>query len=137
MHRPAYDRILVAYADCGTGGLLDAVLDEEGVERIEGPHCYAFYTGRAAFDALAEAETGTFYLTDYMVRHFDRLIVQGLGLDRHPELRDDYFRHYTRCLYIAPDPRCRLSRSRRGRRRQAWAWATPTAMSAMASWRSS
>ena len=100
-HRPAYDRILVAYADCGTGGLLDAVLDEEGVERIGGPHCYAFYTGRAAFDALAEAETGTFYLTDYMVRHFDRLIVQGLGLDRHPELRDDYFRHYTRCLYIA------------------------------------
>ena len=100
-HRTAYDRILVAYADCGTGGLLDTVLDEEGVERIDGPHCYAFYTGRAAFDALAEAETGTFYLTDYMVRHFDRLIVQGLGLDRHPELRDDYFRHYTRCLYIA------------------------------------
>lgn len=100
-HRPAYDRILVAYADCGTGGLLDKVLDEEGVERIEGPHCYAFYTGQAAFDALAEAETGTFYLTDYMVRQFDRLIVQGLGLDRHPELRDDYFRHYTRCLYIA------------------------------------
>ncbi|MYJ72927.1 MAG: DUF1638 domain-containing protein [Rhodospirillaceae bacterium] len=99
--RAAYDRILVAYADCGTGGLLDRVLDEEGVERIEGPHCYAFYAGQAAFDALAEAETGTFYLTDYMVRHFDRLIVEGLGLDRHPELRDDYFRHYTRCLYIA------------------------------------
>ncbi|MCY4394479.1 MAG: DUF1638 domain-containing protein [Rhodospirillaceae bacterium] len=100
-HRAAYARILVAYADCGTGGLLDRVLEEEGAERIDGPHCYAFYTGQAAFDALAEAETGTFYLTDYMVRHFDRLIVEGLGLDRHPELRDDYFRHYTRCLYIA------------------------------------
>ncbi len=100
-YRKAYGRVLVAYADCGTGGLLDRVLDEEGAERIDGPHCYAFYTGRQAFADLAEAETGTFYLTDYMVRHFDRLIVQGLGLDRHPELRDDYFRHYTRCLYIA------------------------------------
>lgn len=100
-HRAAYDRILVAYADCGTGGLLDRVLEEEGAERIDGPHCYAFYTGQAEFADLAEAETGTFYLTDYMVRHFDRLIVEGLGLDRHPELRDDYFRHYTRCLYIA------------------------------------
>lgn len=100
-HRAAYDRILVAYADCGTGGLLDKVLDEEDAERIQGPHCYAFYAGQAAFDALAEEETGTFYLTDYMVRHFDRLIVEGLGLDRYPELRDEYFRNYTRCLYIA------------------------------------
>ena len=100
-HRAGYDRILVAFADCGTGGLLDRVLAEEGVERIAGPHCYAFYTGQTAFAALDEAETGTFYLTDYMVRHFDRLIVEGLGLDRFPELRDDYFAHYTRCLYIA------------------------------------
>ena len=100
-HRAAYDRVLVAFADCGTGGLLDKVLAEEGIERIDGPHCYAFYTGQTAFADLAEAETGTFYLTDYMVRHFDRLIVEGLGLDRYPDLRDDYFAHYTRCLYIA------------------------------------
>ena len=93
--------MLVAFADCGTGGLLDKVLAEEGIERIDGPHCYAFYAGQTAFADLAEAETGTFYLTDYMVRHFDRLIVEGLGLDRYPDLRDDYFAHYTRCLYIA------------------------------------
>lgn len=100
-YRPLYDRVLVAFADCGTGGLLDTVLNEEGIERIDGPHCYAFYTGQADFDALAEAEVGTFYLTDYMVRHFDRLIIQGLGLDRFPNLLEAYFANYTRCLYVA------------------------------------
>src|SRR3546814_5911636 len=84
--RGRYERILVLYGDCGTGGLLDQVLAEEGVERIEGPHCYSFFAGSEVFDALAEAEVGTFYLTDYLVRHFERLIIQGLGIDRHPEL---------------------------------------------------
>jgi hypothetical protein len=95
------ERILVAYADCGTGGLLDRVLEEEGVERIDGPHCYAFFAGQARFEALADAEIGTFYLTDYLVRHFDRLMWQGLGLDRHPDLRDAYFGHYTKLVYLA------------------------------------
>jgi len=100
-YRASYKRVLVAFADCGTGGLLDKVLGEEGVERIDGPHCYAFYSGQTTFKDLAEEETGTLYLTDYMVRHFDKLIIEGLGLDRFPHLRDDYFGNYKRCLYIA------------------------------------
>lgn len=100
-YRASYDRILVAFADCGTGGLLDSALEAEGVERIAGPHCYSFYTGAAAFNELAAKKPGTLYLTDYMVRHFDKLIIEGLGLDRFPHLRDDYFGNYTRCLYIA------------------------------------
>ncbi len=99
--RAQYDRILVAYGDCGTGGLLDRVLEEEGVARIDGPHCYQFYMGAADFSALTDAEPGCFFLTDYLARHFDRLIVEGLGLDRHPELRDDYFGNYTKLVYLA------------------------------------
>jgi hypothetical protein len=100
-HRAAYARILVLYGDCGTGGELDRVLAEEGVERIGGPHCYAFYAGEAVFTALAEAEPGTFYLTDFLVRQFDTLVIEGLGLDRHPELLPVYFGNYRRLLYLA------------------------------------
>jgi hypothetical protein len=96
-----YDRIFVAYADCGTGGLLDRVLEEEGVARLEGAHCYEVYAGRAAFAALADEEPGTFYLTDFLVRNFDRLVVRGLGLDRHPELLPVYFGNYRRLVYLA------------------------------------
>ena len=96
-----YDRIFVAYADCGTGGLLDRVLEAEGVARLEGAHCYEVYAGRAAFAALADEEPGTFYLTDYLVRNFDRLVVRGLGLDRHPELLPLYFGNYRRLVYLA------------------------------------
>jgi hypothetical protein len=96
-----YDRIFVAYADCGTGGLLDAVLDAEGIARLEGAHCYEVYAGRAAFASLHDAEPGTFYLTDYLVRNFDRLVVRGLGLDRHPELLPVYFGNYRRLVYLA------------------------------------
>ena len=96
-----YDHIYVLYGDCGTGGELDKVLREEGVERIEGPHCYAFYAGGKVFEALAEAEVGTFYLTDYLARHFDRLIIQGLGLDRHPELLELYFGNYKKLIFLA------------------------------------
>lgn len=99
--RRHFDEVLCLYGDCGTGGELDRMLAEEGVERIEGPHCYAFYTGLDAFEAVAEEEIGTFYLTDYLVRHFDRLVWKGLGLDRHPGLRDAYFGHYVRVLYLA------------------------------------
>lgn len=100
-NRARYDRILVVYGDCGTGGLLDAVLEEEGVERIPGPHCYQFYMGTPDFEALTAAEPGSFFLTDYLVRHFDRLIIEGLWLDRHPELRDDYFGNYRKLVYLA------------------------------------
>jgi hypothetical protein len=96
-----YDRIFVAYADCGTGGLLDRVLEAEGVARLEGAHCYEVYAGRAAFAALADEEPGTFYLTDFLVRNFERLVVRGLGLDRHPELLSLYFGNYRRLVYLA------------------------------------
>jgi hypothetical protein len=100
-NRDRYERLYVLYGDCGTGGQLDAVLAEEGVERIAGPHCYQFYMGTADFTALTDAEPGCFFLTDYLVRHFERLIIAGLGLDRHPELRDDYFGNYSRLVYLA------------------------------------
>ncbi len=96
-----YERIFVAYADCGTGGLLDRVLEAEGVARLEGAHCYEVYAGRAAFAALSDAEPGTFYLTDFLVRNFDRLVVRGLGLDRHPELLSMYVGNYRRVVYLA------------------------------------
>jgi hypothetical protein len=99
--RDGYERIFVAYADCGTGGHLDDVLEGEGVERLEGAHCYEVYAGRAAFAALHDEEPGTFYLTDYLVRNFDRLVVRGLGLDRHPELLPVYFGNYRRLVYLA------------------------------------
>jgi hypothetical protein len=93
--------IFVAYADCGTGGQLDAVLQEEGVERIPGAHCYEFFAGSAAFAALAEAEPGTFYLTDFLAWHFERLVMQGLGIDKHPELMPLYFGNYRRLVYLS------------------------------------
>jgi hypothetical protein len=96
-----YDRIFVAYADCGTGGLLDRLLESEGVARLEGAHCYEIYAGRAAFAALSDEEPGTFYLTDYLVRNFERLVVRGLGLDEHPELLSTYFGNYRRLVYLA------------------------------------
>jgi hypothetical protein len=99
--RAQFTSIFVAYADCGTGGLLDAVLDEEGVERIPGAHCYEFFAGSAQFAALAEAELGTFYLTDFLLQHFERLIIHGLGLDKHPELLPIYFGHYKKLTYLA------------------------------------
>ena len=102
--RPDYEQIFVAYADCGTGGMLDKVLLEEGVERIAGAHCYEFYASPAVFAALAEAAPGTFYLTDFLVRHFDRLVTRGLGIDRHPELAPVYFANYTRVVYLAQAP---------------------------------
>ena len=94
-------RIFVAYADCGTAGSLDAYLEREGLQRIEGAHCYEFYAGAAAYEALQEEEVGTFYLTDFLARQFDSIIWAGLGLDRHPELLPDYFGNYRRLVYLA------------------------------------
>lgn len=99
--RERYDHVFVAYADCGTGGLLDRVLEEEGVERLPGAHCYQFFAGSDAFRALADEEPGTLYLTDFLARHFERLIVRGMGLDRHPELLPMMFGNYRRVVYLA------------------------------------
>lgn len=96
-----YDRIFVAYGDCGTGGLLDEVLEEFDVERLPGAHCYQFFAGMSEFEELQEEEIGTFYLTDYLARHFDRIVWRGLGMDRWPELLDDYFGNYKRLVLLA------------------------------------
>lgn len=98
--RAAYERVVVVFGDCGTGGLLDEVLEAEGVERVTGPHCYEMYAGDR-FETLVEEATGTFFLTDFLVRSFDHLVIQGLGLDRHPELLKDYFGNYVRAVYLA------------------------------------
>ena len=99
--RGRYVRIFVAYADCGTAGALDALLKEEGIERLPGAHCYEFFATAPVFAQLAEAEPGTFYLTDFLLRHFERLVVQELGLDRHPELATEYFRNYRKLVYLS------------------------------------
>jgi hypothetical protein len=109
-NRPRYRRILCLYGDCGTGGRLDEMLAEEGVERIEGAHCYAFYAGLDLFDRMMEEEIGTFFLTDYLVRFFDRLVMEGLGLDRHPELLADYFGNYAKVVWLAQAPDADLER---------------------------
>ena len=103
-HRGEYRSFFVAYGDCGTGGMLDAVLREEGVERLPGAHCYEFFAGARAFAELADAEPGTFYLTDFLTRHFERLVVQGLGMDRYPQLTQEYFRNYRKVVYLAQTP---------------------------------
>lgn len=99
--RKAHDEVFVVYADCGTGGLLQAKCAELGVGMVEGPHCYSFFEGNAAFAAKAEEEFTAFYLTDFLVRQFDAFVWRPMGLDRHPELRDMYFGHYTKLVYQA------------------------------------
>lgn len=97
-------QVFVAYGDCGTGGRLDALLAQHGVERLPGAHCYDFFAGLERLQALATAEPGTFWLTDYLARNFDRLVLQGLGITRHPELRAVYFAHYRRVVWLAQTP---------------------------------
>ncbi len=99
--RDRYEHIFVAYGDCGTSGELDRVLEQRGVKRLPGAHCYDFLAGRDFYEQLQEDEPGTFYLTDFLTQHFRRLVIEVLGLDRHPELKDMYFGNYTRLVYLA------------------------------------
>lgn len=99
--RDEYEDMYIAYAECGSRGEIDRIAEEEGIERLPGAHCYQFFAGEEAFAAMSAEEPGTFYLTDFLVRHFRRLVVTSLGLDRHPELRDMYFGNYTRLVYLA------------------------------------
>ena len=99
--KPYYEKIYVLYGDCGTGGMLDVVLREEGVERIGGPHCYAFFAGQERFIEMMERDPTRFFLTDYLARHFRTLIYEGYGLDRHPHLRDILFGNYRGVVYLA------------------------------------
>jgi hypothetical protein len=100
-HKDEYDQMFVAYADCGTSGELDRVLEEEGVERLPGAHCYQFFAGADRFAKLSDAEPGTFYLTDFLARHFERMVIQPLKLDEHPELYDAYFGNYRRLVFLS------------------------------------
>jgi len=95
-----YERVIVVYGDCGTGGMLDRMLAQEGVQRLAGPHCYEMYAD-GTFDQLMAEAPGTFFLTDYLVQSFDHLVLEGLGIDKRPQLRDEYFRNYTRVVYLS------------------------------------
>jgi len=97
------ENIFIAYADCGTGGLLDIVCEKHGVERLAGAHCYAFFTGSDAFDAAEDDNMRSFFLTDFLARQFESFIVKPLGLDRHPELRDMYFGNYEKLVYLVQE----------------------------------
>ncbi len=100
-HRDAYSDIFVVYADCGTGGHLQAACDDMGVKMVSGPHCYSFFEGNERFAKQSESEITAFYLTDFLARQFDAFIWKPLGMDRHPELVDMYFGHYTKLVYQA------------------------------------
>ena len=100
-HHGEYTNILIAYADCGTGGAVDRVAQRFNAQRLPGAHCYEFYATSPVFEALAEAEPGTFYLTDFLVRHFDRLVIEEMKLDEHPELEDMLFGRYRKVVYLA------------------------------------
>lgn len=96
-----YKRIFVGYADCGTGGLLDRVCEKHDVERMGGPHCFAFYQGLEAYAKVADGDMMSFYMTDFLCRHFETFFMKPLGLDRHPELIKDYFGNYEKLIYLA------------------------------------
>ncbi len=97
--RERYERLIVVYGDCGSKGVLDEVLERHAIERIEGAHCYQMYAG-AEFQALMDEEPGTYFLTDFLVRAFRGTILKGMGLDRFPQLKDDYFANYKRIVYL-------------------------------------
>jgi Protein of unknown function (DUF1638) len=117
-NRGRYARIAVAYAECGTQGELDKLCAEEGVERIAGPHCYSFYWGNAAFAARDEDDIDAFFLTDFLARQFESFVIEPLGLDRHPELRDMYFGNYRRLIYLAQSEDAELEAKARGAAQQ-------------------
>jgi len=107
--RPRYQRLVVVYGDCGTTGRLEPLLDEVGAVRLRGPHCYEMYAGEARFREVAENRPGTFFLSDWLVRNFDRAVVRGLGLDRHPDLKPVLFGNYEGVLYLRQVPNRRLA----------------------------
>lgn len=107
--RPRYETLAVGYADCGSYGALDQACAELGVRRLRGSHCYDIFAGVERLRSMFAAEPGTYVLTDFLVRAFDRLVVQELGLDHHPELREDYFGNYHRVVWLAQRPDAELT----------------------------
>ena len=108
--RPDYDNLVVVYGECGTTGKLEPVLEEYGAVRLRGPHCYEMYAGERHFADIAETRPATFFLTDWLVRNFDRAVVKGLGLDRHPDLKPMLFGNYESVLYLRQVPTAFLAR---------------------------
>jgi hypothetical protein len=106
--RPEYERLVVVYGDCGMGGKLDTLLEEVGAVRVPGPHCYEMFAGAERFAAIAERRPATFFLTDWLVRNFDRAVVRGLGLDRYPELKEMLFGNYEAVLFLRQVPNPKL-----------------------------
>ena len=111
--RPDYAKLVVVYGDCGTRGELEPLLDEVGAERVPGPHCYEMFAGAERFAEIADARPGTFFLTDWLVRNFDRAVIKGLGLDRDPELKSMVFGNYEAVLYLRQVPNARLAEKAR------------------------
>ena len=109
-NRSSFSNILVLYSDCGSGGRIQAMLDEEGVEGIGGAHCYEVFAGSESFRQMMAEEPGSFFLTDFLARHFDKLVFRGLGLDRFPQLRDTYFGKYKKIVYLAQTEDAELKR---------------------------
>jgi len=99
--KPEHSQCAVAYADCGTYGALDLVIARHGVKRLGGNHCYDIFAGSAEIDRLMAQEAGTYFLTDFLLKSFHRSVIVELGLDRYPHLRDDYFKNYTRVIWLA------------------------------------
>ena len=96
-----YSKIFLAYADCGTGGLIDLITKDYDIERLDGAHCYEFFSGSSVFEELSEKEIGTFYLTDFLVKNFDRLVIDGLGIQKYPALKEEFFKNYKNVVYLA------------------------------------
>ena len=106
--RPRYEKLVVVYGECGTTGKLEPLLEEVGALRLRGPHCYEMYAGEQLFAKVSDERPGTFFLTDWLVRNFDRAVIRGLGLDRHPELKPMLFGNYEAVLYLRQVPNPRL-----------------------------
>ena len=100
INKDKFQNLFVAYGDCGTGGQLDKIIKKYNVERIPGVHCYDFFCNKNVFEKIQNDEPGTFYLTDFLVKNFDQLVIKGLGLDQHPELKEIYFNNYQRIVYL-------------------------------------
>ncbi len=107
--RPRYSKLVVVYGECGMNGQLDSLLEEVGAARLRGPHCYEMFAGEARFGDIADKRPGTFFLTDWLVRNFDRAVVKGLGLDRYPDLKAMLFGNYEAVLYLRQVPNPRLA----------------------------
>lgn len=107
--RPRYDRLVVVYGDCGMTGKLEPLLEEVGAVRLRGPHCYEMYAGADRFERIVEERPGTFFLTDWLVRNFDRAVVRGMGLDREPGLKPMLFGNYEAAVYLRQVPNTRLA----------------------------